>query len=506
MCYFCAVMSSSLQIYNTYTHKKELFEPIVPGFVGMYVCGPTVYGDTHLGHLRSAITFDIVYRYFIHKGYKVRYVKNITDVGHLTDELNETGEDKLQKKARLEQLEPMEIAQKYTYQYERIMEVMNVLPPSIAPRATGHILEQIEFIQKIIDAGYAYVVNGSVYFDVVKYAKEGKYGVLSGRKLEEMLAGAGEERRELKEQDEKRNPADFALWKKAPEEHIMKWNSPWGLGFPGWHIECSAMSSKYLGNTFDIHGGGMDLIFPHHEAEIAQSHAGHNCTPARYWLHNNMLTINGQKMAKSLGNFITVDEFITGKHLLLEKAYSPMTMRFFMLQAHYRSTLDFSNEALQAAEKGLERLLEGYLFFMSIAPSESNNAITLQEIEQLEQKCWQAIEDDFNTPVLIAHLYAGLEFRTAITHHNKTIDALTLSALQKLYKTFLVDILGIKLEEKVNTAQTELVQQLIDEILKLRYEFRLQKNFAKSDEIRNRLAELGIEIKDTKEGSEWKWK
>jgi cysteinyl-tRNA synthetase len=499
-------MSLSLQIYNTYTHKKEPFEPFIPGFVGMYVCGPTVYGDTHLGHLRSAITFDIVYRYFLHKGYKVRYIKNITDVGHLTDELNETGEDKLQKKARLEQLEPMEIAQKYTYQYERIMEVMNVLPPSIAPRATGHIIEQIEFIQRIIDAGYAYVINGSVYFDVVKYAKEGKYGILSGRKLEEMLAGAGEERRELKEQDEKRNAADFALWKKAPEEHIMKWNSPWGIGFPGWHIECSAMSSKYLGNTFDIHGGGMDLIFPHHEAEIAQSHAGHGCTPARYWIHNNMLTINGQKMAKSLGNFITVDEFITGKHLLLEKAYSPMTMRFFTLQAHYRSTLDFSNQALQAAEKGLERLLEGYLFFMSVLPSESNDIVSIQEIEQLEQKCWQAIEDDFNTPVLIAHLYSGLDFKTAIIHQNKTIDAVTLAKLQNIYKVFLIDILGIKLEEKVSTAQTELVHHLIEEILKLRYEVRLQKNFAKSDEIRDRLSELGIEIKDTKEGSQWKWK
>ncbi len=499
-------MALSLQIYNTYTHKKELFQSLIPGFVGMYVCGPTVYGDTHLGHLRSAITFDIVYRYFLHKGYKVRYVKNITDVGHLTDELNETGEDKLQKKARLEQLEPMEIAQKYTYQYERIMEIMNVLPPSIAPRATGHIIEQIEFIQKIIDAGFAYIVNGSVYFDVVKYAQSGKYGILSGRKLEEMLAGAGEERRELKEQDEKRNPSDFALWKKAPADHIMKWNSPWGIGFPGWHIECSAMSSKYLGETFDIHGGGMDLIFPHHEAEIAQSHAGHNCTPARYWLHNNMLTINGQKMAKSLGNFITVDEFLTGKHLLLEKAYSPMTMRFFTLQAHYRSTLDFSNEALQAAEKGLERLMEGYLFFMSITPSESNNAISMQEIEDLQQKCYQAIEDDFNTPVLIAHLYSGLEFRTAITHQNKTINATSLSALQNIYKTFLIDILGIRLEEKINTAQTELIHQLIEEILKLRYEIRLQKNFAKSDEIRNRLLELGIEVKDTKEGSTWKWK
>lgn len=499
-------MSLTLQVYNTYTHKKEIFEPLIPGFVGMYVCGPTVYGDTHLGHLRSAITFDIVYRYFLHKGYKVRYVKNITDVGHLTDELNETGEDKLQKKARLEQLEPMEIAQKYTYQYERIMEVMNVLPPSIAPRATGHILEQIEFIQKIIDAGFAYTVNGSVYFDVVKYAESGKYGILSGRKIEEMIAGAGEERRELKEQDEKRNPADFALWKKAPPEHIMKWNSPWGVGFPGWHIECSAMSSKYLGDTFDIHGGGMDLIFPHHEAEIAQSHAGHSCIPARYWLHNNMLTINAQKMAKSLGNFITVDEFITGKHLLLEKPYSPMTMRFFMLQAHYRSTLDFSNEALQAAEKGLERLMEGYLFFMSVAPSESNNTVSIQEIEQLKQKCYQAIEDDFNTPVLIAHLYAGLEFRTALTHHNKTIDINALSALQNLYRTFLIDILGIKLEEKTSTAHTELLHQLIEEILNLRYEVRLQKNFAKSDEIRDRLLELGIEVKDTKEGSSWKWK
>ncbi|MCS7028544.1 MAG: cysteine--tRNA ligase [Bacteroidia bacterium] len=499
-------MSSTLQIYNTYTRKKEIFEPLVPGFVGMYVCGPTVYGDTHLGHLRSAITFDIVYRYFLHKGYKVRYVKNITDVGHLTDELNDAGEDKLQKKARLEQLEPMEIAQKYTYQYERIMDIMNVLPPSIAPRATGHIIEQIEFIQKIIDAGFAYVVNGSVYFDVVKYAKEGKYGILSGRKLEELLAGAGEERRELKEQQEKRNPADFALWKKAPPEHIMKWNSPWGVGFPGWHIECSAMSSKYLGNTFDIHGGGMDLIFPHHEAEIAQSHAGHQCIPARYWMHNNMLTINGQKMAKSLGNFITVDEFLTGKHLLLEKAYSPMTMRFFMLQAHYRSTLDFSNEALQAAEKGLQRLLEGYQFFMNLTPSESNNSVSFEEIQQLQQKCYQAIEDDFNTPVLIAHLYSGLEFKTAITHHNKTINAQSLSLLQNIYKIFVVDILGIKVEEKTTTNQTELLHQLIDEILKLRYEIRLQKNFAKADEIRNRLSELGIEVKDTKEGSTWKWK
>lgn len=495
-----------LVLYNTLTRKKEIFKPIVEGFVGLYVCGPTVYGDTHLGHLRSALTFDILHRYLLHIGYKVRFVRNITDVGHLTDDVNETGEDKMLKKARLEQVEPMEIAQRYTYQYERILAAVNILPPSIVPRATGHIIEQIELIEKILASGYAYVVNGSVYFDVIKFAEEKEYGKLSGRKIDELIAGAGEERRELKEQQEKRNPADFALWKKAAPEHIMRWSSPWGVGFPGWHIECSAMSSKYLGNEFDIHGGGMDLLFPHHECEIAQSQASHQCNPARYWMHNNMLTLEGQKMAKSIGNFITVDEFLTGNHLLLEKAYSAMTLRFFMLQAHYGSTLDFSNEALQAAEKGLERLLEGYLFFMGVAPQNSTNEITEEEIKYFEQKCYQAMNDDLNTPILISYLYGGLDFRTALVHQSKTINETNLTTLKTIYQQFMIDILGLQLEEKTSGKQSEMIQQLIEYVLQLRQEARLQKNFAKSDEIRIALDALNIEIKDTKDGCTWKWK
>ena len=383
-------------IYNTLKRKKEIFVPISKGNVGMYVCGPTVYGDPHLGHARPAITFDVVFRYLKKNNYKVRYVRNITDAGHLENDAEE-GQDKIVKKAKLEQLEPMEIVQQYTLSYHDAMRQLNCLPPSIEPRATGHILEQIEMVKKIIKRGFAYEVNGSVYLDVVKYDKEFPYGELSGRNIEDTLEGT----RKLDSQSEKKSPTDFAIWKKASNEHIMRWNSPWGEGFPGWHLECSAMSEKYLGKQFDIHGGGMDLIFPHHEAEIAQSKSCNGCSPVKYWMHNNMITINGQKMGKSLGNFINLNQFFEGSHKNLTQAYSPMTIRFFILQAHYRSTLDFSNTALKAAEKGLQKLIEAFEKLDSLKPSKESSI----SIKKIKDRCYKAMNDDFNTPILIAHLF-----------------------------------------------------------------------------------------------------
>jgi cysteinyl-tRNA synthetase len=490
-------MESSLIIYNTLSRKKEDFQPLSPPFVGMYVCGPTVYGDPHLGHARPAITFDLVFRYLQHLGYKVRYVRNITDVGHLENDEDE-GEDKIAKKARVEQLEPMEVAQYYSDRYFLFMEAMNVMRPSIEPRASGHIPEQIEMIREIIDAGYAYEVNGSVYFDVLKYNEKYNYGKLSGRILEDLLSST----RILEGQEEKRNPVDFALWKKAQPGHIMRWSSPWSEGFPGWHLECSAMGKKYLGEHFDIHGGGMDLMFPHHESEIAQSRIANGSDSVRYWMHNNMITIDGQKMGKSLGNFITLEEFFTGKHPGLSQAYSPMTIRFFILQAHYRSTLDFSNEALLGAEKGLKKLLAGYETLQKILPSDLPESSSDIDIRQLTESCYQAMNDDFNSPILIANLFEGIRIINSVWDKKETISIKDLELLKNMFRVFVFDILGLK--EESSEDSNIIVKSLMDLILDIRKEAREKKDFSTSDQIRNTLQDLKITVKDTKEGPEWK--
>ena len=483
-----------LYIYNTLHRRKELFVPLHAPHVGMYVCGPTVYGDAHLGHARPAITFDIVYRYLTHLGYKVRYVRNITDVGHLENDADE-GEDKVAKKARLEQLEPMEVVQYYMNRYHKAMEALNVLPPSIEPQASGHIIEQIAFVQRILDAGYAYESEGSVYFDVEKYNRDHHYGVLSGRNIEDMR----ENTRELDGQSEKRHSIDFALWKKAAPEHIMRWPSPWSTGFPGWHLECSAMGTKYLGEEFDIHGGGMDLIFPHHEAEIAQSCAGLGHDSVKYWMHNNMITINGQKMGKSLGNFITLDEFFTGNHELLTQAYAPMTIRFFILQAHYRSTVDFSNEALQASEKGLERLLEGYTRLQKLKPSAQSSV----DVAGLRAKCEEAMCDDLNTPMVISHLFEALK-AVNLAHDGKaTLSADDLTELQSVFHLFVEDLLGLQTADSLG-AGLEAYKKAVDLLLDIRMEAKRNKDWTTSDRIRNELAAIGFEIKDTKDGVEWR--
>jgi len=488
-------MNHTLQIYNTLTRKKELFVPINSPYVGIYVCGPTVYGDGHLGHARPAITFDLLYRYLLHQGYKVRYVRNITDVGHLENDADE-GEDKIAKKARLEQLEPMEVVQYYLNRYHKAMEALNVLPPSIEPHASGHIIEQIEYVKKILDAGYAYVSEGSVYFDVEKYNKDYRYGKLSGRNIEELLNTT----RVLDGQQEKRNSVDFALWKKASPEHIMHWPSPWSEGFPGWHLECSAMGTKYLGNEFDIHGGGMDLLFPHHECEIAQSVAAHGKEAVRYWMHNNMITINGQKMGKSLGNFITLDEFFTGSHAILEQAYSPMTIRFFILQAHYRSTVDFSNEALIASEKGFNRLMEAYTNLQKISVSAQSTV----QVSGLKEKCYEALNDDLNSPMVISHLFEGARIINTILNESATISQADLDELKSLFDIFLFDILGMMPPQKADNVNVEAYSQAIDILLNMRIEAKAQKDWATADKIRNQLTALGFEIKDTKDGFEWK--
>ena len=461
----------------------------------MYVCGPTVYGDAHLGHARPAITFDLLYRYLQHLGYKVRYVRNITDVGHLEHDADE-GEDKIAKKARLEQLEPMEVVQYFTNRYHRDMALLNVLPPSIEPHASGHIIEQIAFVQKIMDKGYAYVSNGSVYMDVEKYAKDYPYGKLSGRNLEDIVT----ETRELDGQQEKKHSFDFALWKKAAPEHIMHWPSPWSEGFPGWHMECSAMGTKYLGEQFDIHGGGMDLMFPHHEAEIAQSCAALGKESVRYWMHNNMITINGTKMGKSLGNFITLDEFFTGTHKLLAQAYTPMTIRFFILQAHYRSTVDFSNEALQAAEKGLQRLLEAYKTLNGLAALGETTA----DVAALRQKCYDAMNDDMNTAQVISHLFDASRVINQIADKKATISEADLAELKDTFHLFAFDILGLKEERGSDSGREEAFGKVVDMLLQQRQIAKANKDWATSDKIRNELAELGFEIKDGKEGATWK--
>ena len=488
-------MQNDLVLYNTLHRKKEVFKPIHEGRVGLYVCGPTVYGDAHLGHARPAITFDLLFRYLTMLGYKVRYVRNITDVGHLENDADE-GEDKIAKKARLEQLEPMEVVQFYVNRYHKAMEALNVLPPSIEPHASGHIIEQIEFVKKIVANGWAYESEGSVYFDVEKYNKTHHYGKLSGRNIDELLSTG----RELDGQSEKRNSVDFALWKKASPEHIMRWPSPWSDGFPGWHLECSAMGTRYLGEEFDIHGGGMDLMFPHHECEIAQSVGALGHETVHTWMHNNMITINGQKMGKSLGNFITLEEFFEGRHSALTQAYSPMTIRFFILQAHYRSTVDFSNEALQASEKGLERLMDAYARLNRITASATSTVST----KGLRAHCFDAMNDDLNSPIVISHLFDASKSINLVSDSKETINADDLKELKEVFDLFIVEILGLGLDDKSSQNTGEGFRGAIDLLLNMRMEAKANKDWATSDKIRNELTSLGFEIKDTKEGFEWK--
>lgn len=489
-------MENKLSIYNTLSRRKEKFEPINPPFVGMYVCGPTVYGDAHLGHARPAITFDILFRYLMYLGFKVRYVRNITDVGHLVNDADE-GEDKIAKKAKLDQVEPMEIVQKYTNSYHRNMEQLNTLKPSIEPHASAHIIEQAEMVKKIISNGYAYEVNGSVYFDVAEYSKTNNYGKLSGRVLDDLQTNT----RELDGQSEKKNPFDFALWKKAMPEHIMRWNSEWSDGFPGWHLECSVMSTKYLGDKFDIHGGGLDLQFPHHECEIAQSKAALGEDSVKYWMHNNLITIDGQKMSKSLGNFITLDEMFSGNHELLEQAYSPMVVRFFMLQAHYRSTLDFSNKALQASQKGYERLTDALNTLEKLIPRTESTV----NVNEFKDKLFSALDDDLNTPILIAHLFDGVKMINSIYAETETISTDDLTYMKNLYKDIVFDILGLK-HETSDFGNNEILTDVMDLLLNIRTEAKQHKDFKTSDKIRDKLNEIGITVKDTKDGSEWEIK
>ena len=483
-----------VSIFNSLTRQKEVFEPLAPPLIGLYVCGPTMYGDPHLGHARSAVVYDTVFRYLRTLGYRVRYVRNITDVGHLENEVDELGEDKVSKKAKAEQLEPMEVVQTFTYHYHDALRQLNILPPSIEPIASGHIPEQIETIVKIIDHGFAYEVNGSVYFDLEKYAQEEPYGQLSGKVLDDLRTGS----RQTEGLDEKRSPHDFALWKKAYPQHIMRWASPWGDGFPGWHLECTAMSTKYLGETFDIHGGGLDLQFPHHEAEIAQNQAAFRTHPARYWMHNNMVTVDGQKMSKSLNNFITLEQFFGGQHERLERAYSPMTVRFFMLQAHYRSPLDFSNEALQAAEKGLKRLLNARQLLSSLAHQPGTvDQVADEQIRALGEACYQQMSDDFGTPQTIATLFELSGKINALHHRQLFVTADTLIYLKDTFIRFVDDVLGLSAESKDDA---QLTDQLVRLLIDTRRQARANKDFATSDQIRDQLAALGVQLKDEKSG------
>ena len=498
---------------NTLSHSKELFVPVHPGHVGMYVCGPTVYGEAHLGHARPGVTYDVLQKFLRHLGYKVRYVRNITDVGHLEHDADE-GEDKIAKKARLEELEPMEIVQTYTLRYHEAMRLLNVAPPSIEPRASGHILEQIESVKKILEAGYAYESNGSVYFDVRKYNEDHHYGVLSGRNLDDTLEGT----RELDGQGDKRAPYDFAIWKKAEPQHIMRWNSPWGEGFPGWHLECSVMGEKYLGREFDIHGGGMDLMFPHHECEIAQNVASRGTQGVHYWVHNNMITINGQKMGKSLGNFITLPELFSGNHPKLEQAYSPMIVRFFILQAHYRGTLDFSNEALQAAEKGLKKVLQagkdlyamaGYKpaphaygeISTSVAPDSCT--ATNKEIVELWNGVYDALCDDLNTPVALAYIFSAVRLVNQAKDKTISLDEADKTTLVQLFEDIVFGVLGLRDEEAGSGKSELIIDGLMGMVLESRAAAKANKDWAASDHIRETLKNLGIAVKDTKDGAEW---
>ena len=486
-------MQNQLSIFNTLTRTKEKFEPIHKGMVGLYVCGPTVYSDVHLGNCRTFISFDLIYRYLLHLGFKVRYVRNITDAGHLEGDRDE-GDDKFAKKAKLEQLEPMEIVQKYTLGFHDVMREFNTLPPSIEPTATGHICEQIEMIKEIIANGYAYEIKGTVYFDVEKYNKEFPYGQLTNRKLEDLLEGT----RELSGQDEKRGRLDFALWIAAKEETLMKWPSPWGWGFPGWHIECSAMSNKYLGETFDIHGGGMDLQATHHTNEIAQSQACNHKAPVKYWMHTNMLTVNGVRMSKTAGNGFLPGELFTGNHPLLEKGYSPMAVRFFMMQTHYRSTLDFSNEALQASEKGYARLITSIKTIDNLKTS----AASTSNIKELEKACYAAMNDDFNAPILVASLFEGARIINSVNDNKETITAEDLALLKKLMHSFVFDVLGLK-SETSNSSADKALQGAMEVILEIRKDIKAKKDYAASDKLRDDLNKHNIQIKDTKDGPVW---
>lgn len=485
-----------LFLTNTLTRKKEEFVPLNPPFVGLYVCGPTVYSDVHLGNVRSFTTFDVLYRWLMHLGYKVRYVRNITDVGHLVDDVD-AGEDKIAKRARLEQLEPMEIVQKYTNGFHDVMRLFNLKNPSIEPTATAHLIEQIGMVERIVKNGYAYEANGSVYFDVPKYAEKFPYGELSGRKIDELITNT----RDTEGMEEKRSPLDFAIWKKADAHHLMKWPSPWGEGFPGWHLECSAMSTKYLGQSFDIHGGGMDLKFPHHECEIAQSVAADGTAPVRYWMHGNMLTVNGRKMAKSEGNGFTPEELLTGNHKLLDKGYSAMTVRFFMLQCHYASTLDFSNEAMQASEKGLERMMKAIELLGRLKPGAKDEA----DIVALEQRCYAAMNDDMNTPVMIAELFEGVRIINSVNDGKLMLTDAGIVRLKQLFDAMVFDVLGLKKEQvALRQAQGDnTMDGLVGEFIRMRAEAKARKDFATGDAIRDKLKGLGIELKDGKEGTTW---
>ena len=483
--------TQTLKIYNSLSGEKETFVPINEGSIGMYVCGPTVYSNVHLGNLRTFMSFDVIFRYFIHLGYKVRYVRNITDVGHIVDDVDE-GEDKIAKKARLEQLEPMEVVQRYTVDFHEILKAFNFLPPSIEPTATGHIIEQIEIIKKIIDSGIGYAANGSVYFDVVKFNQTNNYGKLSGRNIEDMLANT----RDLDGQSDKRNPQDFALWKRAEPQHIMRWPSPWSDGFPGWHLECTAMSTKYLGNHFDIHGGGMDLKFPHHECEIAQNEACTGQTPVNYWMHANMLTLNGKKMAKSTGNNILPREILTGENSILSKAFPASVARFFMLQAHYRSILDFSDEAIVAAEKGYKRLMEAIDSLKQIKVSPNSTL----DIASWKQLCYDAMNDDFNTPILIAHLFEGVRYINLLKDNKESLNTADLELLASTMNAFVFDVLGLE-NQKAADSSNDKLEGTINMLIGMRNKARADKDFAMSDHIRDQLLTLGIQLKDSKEGT-----
>ena len=493
-------MEKKFLVYNTFTRCKELFTPLHAPNVGMYVCGPTVYGDPHLGHARPGITFDVLFRYLQHLGYKVRYVRNITDVGHLEHDADE-GDDKIEKRARLEQLEPMEIAQHYSNRYHDAMAALNVLPPSIEPHATGHIIEQEQLVKEILANGYAYESNGSIYFDIEKYNKDHHYGILSHRNLDDVVNNS----RELDGVGEKRNQADFALWKKAQPEHIMRWPSPWSDGFPGWHCECTAMGRKYLGAHFDIHGGGMDLVFPHHECEIAQAVASQGDQMVHYWMHNNMITINGQKMGKSLGNFITLEEFFTGNHPGLKQAYTPMTIRFFILSAHYRGTVDFSNDALLASQKGLDRLMTGIADLERMQPSAISDETTHLFVSRLRQRCYDAMNDDLQTPVVISCLFEACHVINSVLDHKAAISTDDQKELADTMRLFTFDLLGLKSEKGTdNNAREEAFGKVVDMVLELRAKAKEAKDWATSDRIRDTLAQDGFEVKDTKDGVTWR--
>lgn len=486
--------SNQLKIYNSLSKNKENFKPVIEGRVGMYVCGPTVYSNVHLGNVRTFMSFDMVYRYLLHLGYKVRYVRNITDAGHLENDADE-GEDRIAKKARLEQIEPMEVVQRYVVDFHNVTNKYNFLPPSIEPTATGHIVEQIEMIKEIMDKGFAYEVNGSVYFDVLKYNETNNYGILSGRTIEDAIHNT----RSLDGQSDKKNPQDFALWKKADERHIMRWTSPWSDGFPGWHLECSVMSTKYLGEQFDIHGGGMDLKFPHHECEIAQSYTCSGKQPVNYWMHTNMLLLNGQKMAKSTGNYVLPNDILTGDNTILPKAFGAGVVRFFIMQAHYRSILDFSGDALLASEKGYQKLMEAVNYLKNISPVEEKSALSSFDVINWKTKCYNAMNDDFNTPVLIAHLFDSVKFINQIKDNKSSITKNDLEVLSKTLHSFVFDVLGLVNDSQEQTSDK--LSSVVEMLIKMRKEARENKEWALSDKIRDELAVLGIQLKDGKEGT-----